>query len=81
MKSNLLFSIILGICCLYTSAFAIPPNTGEITGTVFIDENEPAVFATIFVTHADTSLLVKAGTTDENGNFQIPQHSARSCPV
>jgi outer membrane receptor protein involved in Fe transport len=72
MKTNLFFAIVIGLCCLYQTAFATPPNNGSITGRVFIEQNQPAVFATVYVMQADTNVLVKAGATDEDGFFDIP---------
>lgn len=75
MKTKTILSFLTGICCMFTSAFAQQVN---ISGKIMDEKEKTAVeFVNIALLKADSS-FVTGTTSDEKGEFAIPNISAGS---
>ena len=66
MKQTILFIL---ATFLNLSLFAQSSNNASLESSIYTTDGEPAAFATVLLKHADTALIAKAGSTDENGKI------------
>ena len=62
---------LLSVLIFFCFPFLIVGQTYVITGELRSTQNEPIVFASVVLSGVADSVMVKAGTTDNNGEFRL----------